>query len=131
MATEASADSPVVRRRLVQMQRAIAAGRDMVCEGRDQGTLVFPDALCKFFLVADPLERARRRQREMQARGEMIELEQILREQQRRDERDAARDLAPMKPAGDAVVLDSTRLEPEQVVATMEKEVRRRLSQRT
>src|SRR5262245_18143357 len=55
--TEASkpvADIPVVRRRLVGMQRTIAAGRDMVCEGRDQGTLVFPDAACKFFLVADP-----------------------------------------------------------------------------
>jgi cytidylate kinase len=100
----------------------------MVCEGRDQGTLVFPDALCKFFLVADPHERARRRQREMQARGEAVELEQILREQQRRDERDAARDLAPMKPADDAVVLDSTHLGAEQVVAAMEKEVRRRLS---
>ena len=56
------ADSPVVRRRLVEMQRQIATGRNMVCEGRDQGTLVFPDAACKFFLVADPAERARRRQ---------------------------------------------------------------------
>jgi CMP/dCMP kinase len=128
LATGAAADSPAVRRRLVQMQRAIATGRDMVCEGRDQGTLVFPDALCKFFLIADPRERARRRQREMAARGEGIELEQILREQEIRDRRDAARDLAPMKPAEDAVVLDSTALEPEQVVEAMVAEVRRRLS---
>jgi cytidylate kinase len=129
-ATGAAADSPAVRRRLARMQRAIAEGRNMVCEGRDQGTIVFADALCKFFLVADPRERARRRQREMQARGEMVELEQIVREQALRDERDAARDLAPMKPAADAVVLDSTTLGPEQVVAAMEAEVRRRLAAR-
>jgi CMP/dCMP kinase len=127
-ATAATADSPAVRRRLAQMQRDIAASRNMVCEGRDQGTIVFPDAECKFFLIADPRERARRRQREMAARGEHIELEQILREQEIRDERDAARDLAPMKPAADAVVLDSTMLGPEQVVEAMETEVRRRLS---
>jgi len=126
-ATGAVADSPAVRRRLVQMQRTIAAGRDMVCEGRDQGTLVFPDAACKFFLLADPVERARRRQREMAGRGESVELEQILRDQEARDQRDAARDLAPMKPAEDAVLLDSTRLGPEQVVEAMEAEVRRRV----
>ncbi|HWG44838.1 MAG TPA: (d)CMP kinase [Gemmataceae bacterium] len=125
-ATGAVADSPAVRRRLVQMQRTIAAGRDMVCEGRDQGTIVFPDAACKFFLIADPLERARRRQQEMEARGETVELEQLLRDQEIRDQRDAVRDLAPMKPADDAVVLDSTRLGPEQVVEAMEAEVRRR-----
>ncbi|HTU90083.1 MAG TPA: (d)CMP kinase [Gemmataceae bacterium] len=125
-ATGAVADSPAVRRRLAQMQRAIAAGRNMVCEGRDQGTIVFPDAECKFFLFADPLERARRRQREMEARGEPIGLEQLLREQEIRDQRDAARDLAPMKPADDAVLLDSTRLGPEQVVQAMEAQVQRR-----
>jgi cytidylate kinase len=125
-ATGAVADSPAVRRRLAQMQRAIAQGRNMVCEGRDQGTIVFPDAACKFFLVADPLERARRRQHEMEARGERVELEQLLREQEIRDQRDAARDLAPMKPAADAVLLDSTRLSPEQVVEAMAAEVRRR-----
>src|SRR5437773_2156168 len=55
------ASNPAVRRRLVDWQRTIGSGRDMVCEGRDQGTVVFPDAICKFFLIADPLERARRR----------------------------------------------------------------------
>jgi cytidylate kinase len=125
-ATGAVADSPAVRRRLAQMQRTIAQGRNMVCEGRDQGTIVFPDAICKFFLIADPIERARRRQREMAARGETIDLEQILREQEIRDQRDAARNLAPMKPAADALLLDSTRLSPEQVVEAMSAEVRRR-----
>src|SRR5262249_14920561 len=66
----AIANSPVVRRKLVEWQRGFAAGRDVVCEGRDQGTIVFPDAACKFFLLADPVERARRRQREMLARNE-------------------------------------------------------------
>src|SRR5438105_1803560 len=90
------ASSPVVRRRLGDLQRAIAAGRDMVCEGRDQGTIVFPDAVCKFFLTADAAERARRRQREMAARGEKLALEEILAAQQTRDARDAARDIGPM-----------------------------------
>src|SRR5437867_1791398 len=66
------ASSPVVRRRLGEMQRTLAAGRNMVCEGRDQGTVVFPDAVCKFFLAADPEERARRRQREFLQRGQNL-----------------------------------------------------------
>jgi cytidylate kinase len=121
------ADSPVVRRHLVALQRTIAAGRNMVCEGRDQGTVVFPDALCKFFLIADPEERARRRQREMAARGETIPWDEILRAQTERDQRDASRHIAPMVPAPDAVILDSTHLEPDRVVDLMEQEVRRRL----
>jgi cytidylate kinase len=125
-ATAAIADSPVVRRRLVEMQRALGVGRDLVCEGRDQGTIVFPEAACKFFLVADPAERARRRQQDMAGRGETVPLEVILRQQEVRDAQDAARDLAPMRPAADALVLDSTGLRPEQVVDLMEAEVRRR-----
>ena len=62
-ASGAIADSSVVRNRLVQMQRQLAVGRSIITEGRDQGTVVFPNAACKFFLVADPVERARRRQR--------------------------------------------------------------------
>jgi CMP/dCMP kinase len=119
------ADSHVVRRQLVQWQREIAAGRDMVCEGRDQGTIVFPDAACKFFMVADPLERARRRQREMASRGEVVDLQAVLQSQEERDRRDAARDLAPMIPAHDALLLDTTHLSMDQVVEHMEREVRR------
>ncbi|HKB36927.1 MAG TPA: (d)CMP kinase [Gemmataceae bacterium] len=118
------ADSRVVRERLVWMQRELARGRDIVCEGRDQGTVVFPDAACKFFLGADPVERARRRQREMQARGETAELDEVLRAQQERDARDAARDLGPMIPAEDAVRLDSTALTLDEVVERMEQRVR-------
>ncbi len=126
-ATGAVADSPSVRGRLANMQRTIAEGRNVVCEGRDQGTIVFPDAGCKFFLFADPNERARRRQREMAARGESVAWETILRDQRVRDERDAARDLAPMKPAEDALLLDSTGLSPEEVVEAMAARVRQRM----
>jgi len=119
------ADNPAVRRRLVDLQRAIALGRDVVSEGRDQGTVVFPHAACKFFLIADPTERARRRQRQMEARGERLDLPAILQAQEIRDRRDAERDLAPMKPAPDAIVLDSTNQSLEQVVDQMEQAVRR------
>jgi cytidylate kinase len=124
-ASSVVAVSPVVRPWLVEWQRRVAAGRNMVTEGRDQGTVVFPDAACKFFLQADPVERARRRQRDLAARGENVDLQEILRAQEVRDQRDAARDLGPMVPAADAVVLDSTALTLEQVVDRMEQEVRR------
>lgn len=121
------AASSVVRPFLVRLQRNIAAGRRMVCEGRDQGTVVFPDALCKFFLIADPEERVRRRARELQTKGISFSLEELRQAQAERDARDASRALAPLKPADDAVVLDSTKLTLEQVVDRMEQEVRARL----
>ncbi|MBY0522371.1 MAG: (d)CMP kinase [Gemmataceae bacterium] len=124
-ASGAIASSAVVRRQLVAMQRRIAAGRSIVCEGRDQGTIVFPDAACKFFLVANPVERARRRQRELEARGDSVSLEDVLLAQEARDRRDAARDLAPMVPAADAILLDTTHLSLDEVIRRMESEVRR------
>jgi cytidylate kinase len=127
-ASRLAADSPVVRRRLVAWQRQLAAGFNIVCEGRDQGTIVFPDAGCKFFLSADPKERARRRHREMLAKGQTISYEEVLRAQIERDGRDAARDIAPMIAAPDAILLDSTALTPAQVVERMEREVRARLT---
>jgi cytidylate kinase len=122
------ADSPSVRRWLGVLQRQIAQGRDIVCEGRDQGTIVFPEAGCKFYLVADAEERARRRQAEMAARGETVELADLVEAIRKRDEADAARELAPMKPAADAIHLDSTALTLEQVVDRMETAVRARCS---
>jgi cytidylate kinase len=116
--------SAVVRRHLADLQRGIAAGRNMVCEGRDQGTVVFPEAACKFFLVADPEERARRRQRDLEAQGKTLALQAVLEAQEVRDRRDASRDLAPMVPARDAHVIDSTHLSLEQVVERMEQEVK-------
>lgn len=117
-----------VRQYLARLQRELARGRNIVCEGRDQGTAVFPDAGCKFFLVADPHERARRRQRELAQRGEWLSEEEVLRRQEERDRRDASRDLAPMVPAPDAILIDSTHLTLDQVVERMEQEVRSRLT---
>jgi cytidylate kinase len=127
IASEASrlAALPAVRRFLAGRQREIAQGRNMVCEGRDQGTAVFPDAECKFFLQADPSERARRRWQELADRNDRLTIEQVLAEQRVRDERDAARDLAPMVPAKDAIVIDTTRLTLEQVLDRLERDVRR------
>jgi cytidylate kinase len=128
-ASGAIASCKVVRTKLVEWQRHIAGGGNFVCEGRDQGTIVFPDALCKFFLVADPAERARRRQRELAGLGDTISFDEVLRAQQERDARDAARDIAPMTPAKDAIILDSTTMTLDDVVARMEQEVRGRMAQ--
>jgi cytidylate kinase len=117
--TEASrfiADSPAVRRRLVEWQRDFAAGSDTVTEGRDQGTIVFPDAFRKFFLVADPQVRARRRLADLLLRGQQTTLEAVLADQHRRDARDANRAIAPMKPAADAVIIDTTGMTVDEVV---------------
>jgi cytidylate kinase len=125
--SRAVADSKVVRQHLSRLQRQIASGRNLVTEGRDQGTIVFPEAGCKFFLEADDLERARRRWREYQAKGEQKTLEEVLDAQTKRDRLDAARAIAPMVPAADAIILNSTALTLEEVVARMEAEVRRRM----
>jgi cytidylate kinase len=118
------ADSPRVRARLVQLQRAVAADNDLVTEGRDQGTIVFPDAPCKFFLTADPRERARRRHAELAAKGESMTLEGVFRDQTERDALDEARAIAPLRPAPDATVVDTTGLELDQVVDQLERRVR-------
>ena len=117
---------PAVRHYLAAQQRRIASGRDFVCEGRDQGTFVFPHAECKFFITADPRTRAARRHRELIAKGESISLEEVFRSQVERDARDASRELAPMKPADDAVIVDATHLDPEAVIAKLLDEVARR-----
>jgi cytidylate kinase len=121
---------PIVRQRLTELQRAIAAGRDMVCEGRDQGTVVFPDAACKFFLTASLDERTRRRQREMEAGGETVDAIALRADIEVRDKRDAERDVAPMRRADDAILLDTTGLSVDEVVDRMEQEVRRLLAGR-
>jgi CMP/dCMP kinase len=117
------ADSPSVRRRLSAWQREIAAKEDVVTEGRDQGTLVFPDAFRKFYLTASDEVRARRRLAEYEARREPARFEDVLEDQRGRDARDAARTIAPMKPAPDAIVVDSTALTIEDVVERLAGEV--------
>ena len=120
-----------VRRFLAAEQRATAAGRDMVCEGRDQGTVVFPDALCKFFLKADARVRAERRAAELAAKGQTVTVEQVLADQDERDRRDSERALAPLQPAPDAVIVDTTHLTTEEVIAKLEQTVRSCLTART
>ncbi|WP_435006469.1 (d)CMP kinase [Tundrisphaera lichenicola] len=119
------ADSPSVRSRLVEWQRQFARDeRQIVTEGRDQGTIVFPDAFRKYFLTASDEERARRRYAEFAARGEMISPEEVLRELRIRDSQDASRAIAPMRPADDASLIDCGGLDSDQVVAYIEKDIR-------
>jgi cytidylate kinase len=118
------ADSPSVRRQLVGWQRAFATEYDVIAEGRDQGTVVFPDAFRKFFLTASLDERARRRHAEFAARGEPITWDAVRRDLEERDARDAARAIAPMKPAADAAIIDTTGVSLDQVVAAIEQDIR-------
>ena len=129
--TRHAADSPGVRRRLVAWQRAFAeAERNVVAEGRDQGTIVFPDALRKYFLTANDEERAKRRQAELAAKGVDASLEEVLKSVRARDSGDEARSIAPMIAAHDAQVIDSTGLTFDQVVALLEHDVRGHLPAR-
>ena len=125
LAASIVAANPVVRERLVDLQRRAGQGTNLVTEGRDQGTAVFPDAECKFFLTASPEERAIRRQRELQAKGEMIPLQELLAQQELRDHRDESRDCSPLKPAADAVLVDTTKMSLDEVLAHLEQLVHR------
>jgi cytidylate kinase len=126
--TRYAADNPGVREHMVALQRQIGEGRDMVTEGRDQGTVVFPDAACKFFVTASPETRARRRWEELRARGSDITLEEVLSQQEQRDARDSRREVGPLKPAPDAVIVATDDLTIDEVVAKLEAEVARRRS---
>jgi len=120
------AQYPAVREALVDLQRQAAEGVNIVSEGRDQGTVVFPDALCKFFLIADPEERARRRFDEMQGQDQEITREEILQQIHQRDQRDESRTVAPLKPADDAVEINTSQLSIEEVLDQLEQTVRER-----
>lgn len=116
-----------VREKLVGIQKEYGVGRSLVTEGRDQGSVVFPNALCKFFLVADVLERARRRLAELEAKGQSIELDILARQIAERDRRDATRAIGPMIPAADAIFVDSTGMGIDEVVGKMEYTIRNRM----
>ena len=115
-ATRPVADAPPVREVMKQMQRRIAAGIDVVTEGRDQGSEGFPDAEVKVFLTASPVERALRRHREETARGVPLSLDDVLDAQNRRDEGDRTRPVGAMQPAADAVLVETDGLTQEEVV---------------
>jgi len=106
-----------LRDKLVEMQRQFAADqKKIVTEGRDQGTVVFPDANIKFYLTADSSERARRRQAELRAKGVNESLDQIQKAIEQRDKSDENRAVGPLKQAPDAVVIDTTNLSLQEVV---------------
>lgn len=111
---------PEVRAALLELQRRLGAGGGVVVEGRDTGTVVFPDAHAKFFLTATDEERARRRLAEL---GGQADFETTLREIRERDHRDASRDVAPMVPAHDALIVDSSTQTLEEVVESLAKHV--------
>ncbi|MHC4743415.1 MAG: (d)CMP kinase [Planctomycetota bacterium] len=112
-----AASAPKVRARLVQMQREQAEKHArIVTEGRDQGTVAFPDADYKIFLTADPEERARRRQAELTEAAQKQNIEQTRRAIEARDKSDRDRQVGPLTPAEDAVIVDTTRMNIRQVV---------------
>jgi len=116
-AVSAVATLPEVRQAMVVQQREIGAERDIVVEGRDIGTVVFPDADVKVYLTASPAERARRRALEQIERGHSVAQEEVARAMARRDETDSTRETSPLAPAPDAVLLDTTGLSVDEVVA--------------
>jgi len=111
------ASATKMRAKLVEMQRQFAAGQEkIVTEGRDQGTVAFPNADIKFYLTAETIERARRRQSELLAKGAGESLEKIQRDIEERDKSDQGREIGPLKPASDAIIVDTTDLSIEEVV---------------
>ncbi|MCB0221057.1 MAG: (d)CMP kinase [Chrysiogenetes bacterium] len=108
---------PALRKRLTAIQRSLGASGGVVMEGRDIGTVVFPEARAKFFVSASPAERARRRCEELQAAGQEADLGAIEREIRARDAQDAGRAHAPLKKAADAEEIDSTAMSIEDVIA--------------
>jgi cytidylate kinase len=132
-ATRPVADAPPVRDAMKRIQRRMAEGIDVVTEGRDQGSVVFPHAELKVFLTASPEERARRRHREELGRGHVPTLASVLESQSRRDDADCSRPVGAMRQAEDAVLLETDGLSAEEVVqrlADMAEACRRNRGQR-
>jgi len=118
IASRVSAE-PEVRKKLTEMQRAIGKNGAIVAEGRDMGTIVFPDAKHKFFLDATPRERALRRQKQLLEKGQKVQYEELLTQIRKRDRDDSSRSLAPLKPAADAIIIDSSEMNIDEVVSFM------------
>lgn len=122
--TQYAADNEAIRRQLIDQQRAVAQGCDVVTEGRDQATVVFPQAECKIFLTAGEEERARRRFQDLSARGEEVDLQVVLEKQRQRDRRDVERTFGGLAKAADSIEVNTDGLSPEQVVDRLEEIVR-------
>jgi len=119
MTASAISAQPCVRERLLELQREMGRGGGVVLEGRDIGTVVFPDAEAKFYLDADVDERARRRHKELTDKGQAVSLEDTVEDVKKRDYDDSHRDIAPLKKAPDAMLVDSTAMTIEQAVSVM------------
>ena len=115
-----AADNVAVRERMVQLQRQVARGQNIVTEGRDQGTVVFPEAECKIYLTASPEQRAERRLVELQRRGENVSLPEVLGQLNQRDHRDKTRACGRLEAAADAISVSTDRLTPDEVVSHLE-----------
>lgn len=107
---------PIVREKLLELQRKIAQGKNVIMEGRDIGTVVFPNANVKIYLDASPEERARRRVKQNQEKGIQSSYEEVLRNIVDRDKRDLSREIAPLKQAEDAIYIDSSDMTIDEVV---------------
>ena len=120
--------SKIVRERMVELQRDMGSHGGVVAEGRDIGTVVFPNAEVKVFLDASSEERARRRFEELRSQGREVTVEETLEEMEQRDRRDRERDVAPLRKAEDAVVIDSTQAGVDGVVGRIMQEIKRKQS---
>lgn len=118
-AASAIAVFPGVRQALFEMQRGFRKAPGLVADGRDMGTVIFADAPFKVFLTASAEERAKRRYKQLKDKGLNVTLAALLREIQARDERDAARTVAPLRPAADALTIDTTGISVASVVAAV------------
>jgi CMP/dCMP kinase len=125
MASKASA-LEVVRRWMLVLQRAFGRRGNVVAEGRDIGTVVFPDAEVKIYLDASAQERARRRVEELRQAGRQVSLDETLREMWERDKRDSERDLAPLRKADDAIAIDSTSVDAEALAQRVMQQIRKK-----
>ena len=124
MAASRISAQPCVRERLLELQRAMGRQGGVVLEGRDIGTVVFPEARAKFYLDADVHERARRRHEELKAKGIENDLAVTVDEVRKRDHDDSHREIAPLKKADDAIVVDSSKMSADEVVSFMAAKVR-------
>lgn len=118
----------IVRDLLLDMQRDMAAKHNVIMDGRDIGTVVLPKATVKIFLTASPEVRARRRTRELLDKGQKADYQRILKEIQQRDYQDTHRQVAPLKPARDAVTLDTSEMDLDSVIAAIKEIVSRKVA---
>ncbi len=126
ISASAVAKLPAVRTALLARQQNFAVAPGLIADGRDMGTVVFPNAPVKIFLTASAEERARRRFHQLQEQGVDVSLDRLLDDIIRRDEQDANRAVAPMRPADDAIMLDSTKLSIQDVVAQVQDQMTRK-----